>query len=84
MMRAAVYHGAKDVRIERRPVPAVGPDQVLLKVTRSGICGTDATEYLHGPGMFPVHRRHPASGHQGPMVLGHEFVGEVVDHGTSA
>ncbi|HKN97864.1 MAG TPA: alcohol dehydrogenase catalytic domain-containing protein [Pseudonocardiaceae bacterium] len=80
-MRAAVYHGAKDVRIERRPVPTVGAGDVLVRVTRSGICGTDATEYVHGPGMFPVHRRHPASGHIGPMVMGHEFVGEVVDHG---
>jgi (R,R)-butanediol dehydrogenase/meso-butanediol dehydrogenase/diacetyl reductase len=82
-MRAAVYHGAMDVRIEDRPVPAPGPGELLVRVTRSGICGTDATEYLHGPGMFPVHRRHPASGHIGPMVMGHEFVGEVVDAGRS-
>ncbi len=34
--------------------------------------------------MFPVHRKHAASGHQGPMVMGHEFVGEVVDHGPGA
>ena len=59
-MRAAVYHGAKDVRIEERDVPVAGPGQVLVRVTRSGICGTDAGEYQHGPGMFPVHRRHPA------------------------
>ncbi|HEX5118018.1 MAG TPA: alcohol dehydrogenase catalytic domain-containing protein [Pseudonocardiaceae bacterium] len=83
-MRAAVYHGAKDVRIEERPVPTAGAGQVLVRVTRSGICGTDATEYLHGPGMFPVHRKHAASGHIGPMVMGHEFVGEVVDHGPGA
>jgi (R,R)-butanediol dehydrogenase/meso-butanediol dehydrogenase/diacetyl reductase len=83
-MRAAVYHGAKDVRIEERDVPVAGPGQVLVRVTRSGICGTDAGEYQHGPGMFPVHRRHPASGHLGPMVLGHEFIGEVVEHGEGA
>ncbi len=81
-MRAAVYHGAGDVRIEERPVPQVTPGRVLLRVVRSGICGTDATEYLHGPSLFPVDRRHPASGHQGPMVMGHEFVGEVVDCGA--
>jgi (R,R)-butanediol dehydrogenase / meso-butanediol dehydrogenase / diacetyl reductase len=77
-MRAAVYHGAGDVRIEERPVPRAGPGQVLLRVSRSGICGTDATEYRHGPGLFPVERRHPVSGHLGPMVMGHEFVGEAV------
>ena len=61
-MRAAVYHGAMDVRIEERPVPEVRPGHVLMRVTRSGICGTDATEYLHGPGLFPLDRRHPVSG----------------------
>lgn len=81
-MRAAVYYGANDVRIERRPVPVPGTGEVLLRVTRSGICGTDATEYLHGPGLFPVHRRHPASGHAGPMIMGHEFVGEVAGCGA--
>jgi (R,R)-butanediol dehydrogenase / meso-butanediol dehydrogenase / diacetyl reductase len=82
MMRAAVYHGAKDVRIEERPVPTVRHGYVLMRVLRSGICGTDASEYLHGPSLFPVDRRHPASGHQGPMIMGHEFTGEVVACGT--
>jgi (R,R)-butanediol dehydrogenase/meso-butanediol dehydrogenase/diacetyl reductase len=81
-MRAAVYHGAKDVRIEQRPVPSVADGRVLVRVLRSGICGTDASEYLHGPGMFPVQRRHPASGHLGPMIMGHEFIGEVVECGA--
>jgi (R,R)-butanediol dehydrogenase/meso-butanediol dehydrogenase/diacetyl reductase len=83
-MRAAVYHGARDVRIEQRPVPTAGPGQVLVRITRSGICGTDAGEYQHGPGMFPVHRRHPVTGHQGPMILGHEFIGAVVATGAGA
>ncbi|HEX5406467.1 MAG TPA: alcohol dehydrogenase catalytic domain-containing protein [Pseudonocardiaceae bacterium] len=81
-MRAAVYHGAKDVRIEHRPVPTPAAGQVLVRVLRSGICGTDASEFLHGPGMFPVRRRHPASGHLGPMIMGHEFIGEVVEPGA--
>lgn len=84
IMRAAVYHGARDVRVEERPVPRVRPGHVLVRVSRSGICGTDASEYLHGPGMFPLHRRHPASGHEGPMIMGHEFAGEAVECGTGA
>ena len=77
-MTAAVFHGRGDVRIEQRPVPVPGPGQALVKVLRSGICGTDATEFTSGPIMFPIDRAHPVSGHQGPLVIGHEFVGEIV------
>jgi (R,R)-butanediol dehydrogenase/meso-butanediol dehydrogenase/diacetyl reductase len=83
-MRAAVYHGAKDVRLEELPRPRPGAGEVLLRVLRSGMCGTDATEWKAGPRTFPVAHRHPVTGHQGPMVLGHEFVGEVVERGAAA
>lgn len=78
-MRAAVYHGRGDVRIETLPVPIAVEGQALVKVLRSGICGTDATEYKAGPIMFPIDAPHPKSGHQGPLIIGHEFVGEIVD-----
>ncbi|MFI6302918.1 zinc-binding dehydrogenase [Amycolatopsis thailandensis] len=78
-MKAAVYHGTRDIRIERVPLPEPRAGEVLVAVRRSGICGTDATEWAAGPVMVPLHRRHPASGHLGPMIPGHEFVGEVVD-----
>ncbi|MEU0792672.1 alcohol dehydrogenase catalytic domain-containing protein [Amycolatopsis sp. NPDC005961] len=79
MMRAAVYHGRRDVRIEHVPTPRPRSGEVLLAVRRSGICGSDATEWAAGPKMVPLTRRHPGSGHLGPMVIGHEFVGEVVE-----
>ncbi len=78
-MRAAVYHGDHDVRIERRPVPEPGPGEVLLRVLRAGVCGTDATEWKAGPLTFPVQRVHPVTGQTGPMVFGHEFVGEILE-----
>lgn len=78
-MRAAVYHGPHDVRIEDLEEPRPADDEVLLRVLRSGMCGTDATEWTSGPRTFPVLQPHPVSGHVGPMVLGHEFVGEVVE-----
>jgi (R,R)-butanediol dehydrogenase/meso-butanediol dehydrogenase/diacetyl reductase len=78
-MKAAVYHGPRDIRIEQVALPEPRADEVLVAVRRSGICGTDATEWAAGPVMVPLHRRHPASGHLGPMIPGHEFVGEVVD-----
>jgi (R,R)-butanediol dehydrogenase/meso-butanediol dehydrogenase/diacetyl reductase len=83
-MRAAVYHGAHDVRIVELPRPRPAAGEVLLRVLRSGICGTDATEWKAGPRIFPVTHRHPVTGHQGPMVPGHEFVGEVVERGRDA
>jgi (R,R)-butanediol dehydrogenase/meso-butanediol dehydrogenase/diacetyl reductase len=76
-MRAAVYHGAHDVRISDVPEPEPASGEALLRVRRSGMCGTDATEWSKGPLTFPVNRRHPVTGHLGPMVIGHEFVGEV-------
>jgi (R,R)-butanediol dehydrogenase/meso-butanediol dehydrogenase/diacetyl reductase len=51
--------------------------EVLLKILRSGICGTDASEFKSGPLIFPTKKQHPNSGHLGPMVLGHEFIGEI-------
>lgn len=77
-MRAAVYHGPGDIRIESLPTPRPGPGDVLVRVLRSGLCGTDVTEWTAGPKMIPLHERHPHSGHLGPMTPGHEFVGEVV------
>ncbi|MTH69564.1 alcohol dehydrogenase catalytic domain-containing protein [Agromyces bracchium] len=78
-MEAVVYHGRGDVRVERRPIPIAAEGQALVKVLRSGICGTDATEWKSGPIIFPIDRVHPNSGHTGPLIIGHEFVGEIVD-----
>lgn len=78
-MRAAVYHGRGDVRIDTVPTPVAVPGQALVKVLRSGICGTDATEYKAGPILFPTDAPNPKSGHFGPLIFGHEFVGEVVE-----
>src|SRR6266545_2310159 len=83
-MKAAVYHAAHDVRIEDRPTPVRTDGQVLLRVLRSGICGTDATEWCSGPHLFAVDRPHPVSGHVGPLIFGHEFVGEVVETGPGS
>ena len=80
-MRAAVYHGARDIRIASLPVPIPGPGELLLEVRSSGICGTDALEWDRGPVLTPVDQPHPVSGHQGPIILGHEFGGRVVGLG---
>lgn len=77
-MKALVLHAAGDARLEERAEPSPpGPGEVLLKITRAGLCGTDASEYAAGPMMTPLKSRHPASGVLGPIVLGHEFIGVV-------
>lgn len=82
-MRAAVYHGPGDVRIEGVPRPAdPGPGELIVRVRRAAICGTDAAEFAHGPKLVPMDAPHPHSGRVGPLVLGHEFAGEVVATGA--
>lgn len=77
-MRAAVYYGAHDIRIEQVPTPSPAEGDVLVRILRSGLCGTDVTEWLSGPAMIPLHVEHPHSHHVGPMIPGHEMVGEVL------
>lgn len=78
-MKAAVIYGRHDVRVEDRPKPERTAGQVLLRVLRTGMCGTDATEWKAGPLTFPLERPHRITGHSGPMIFGHEFIGEVVE-----
>ena len=76
-MRAAVFYGNHDIRIEEAPIPTVGRDELLLEVLVVGVCGTDAAEFDAGPSMFPIAHRDRQTGHEGPMIPGHEFVGRV-------
>lgn len=72
-MRAAVYHGPKDLRVETVPEPAIGPGEVKLKVLRAGICGTDLRIY------DGHHRKFP----EGTVrIPGHEVVGEIAEVGA--
>lgn len=73
-MLAAVYHGPNDLRVEHVPVPEIGPDEVLLRVLRANICGTDL-RILHGG-----HRKFPPGT---VRIPGHEVVGEVAAAGAA-
>ncbi len=82
-MKGAVLHASGDLRVEE--VPAAGSpaaQQVRLRVIRAGLCGTDASEYDHGPVLTPLDTRHPVTGILGAIALGHEFIGEVVEVGA--
>lgn len=73
-MKALIYHGVKDVRVEEREIPVCGPDDVIVCVVRAGICGSDTTAYLHGGenmNIFPGRE------------FGHEMVGYVYEIGKN-
>jgi 2-desacetyl-2-hydroxyethyl bacteriochlorophyllide A dehydrogenase len=69
-MKAAVWYGGHDLRIEERPKPEIGPNEVLVQVAVCAVCATDVhtTENL-----FPLYTP--------PRVLGHEFSGWVAELG---
>jgi len=62
-MRVAVWYNNRDIRIEERPVPEIGPGELLVRIIASGICGSDVMEW------YRLDRA--------PLVLGHEIAGEV-------
>jgi (R,R)-butanediol dehydrogenase/meso-butanediol dehydrogenase/diacetyl reductase len=70
-VRAAVFYGREDLRIEDVPEPAPGPGQVKLRVGFNGLCGSDLHEFYAGPRFYGSE-----------MVIGHEFSGEVVELGA--
>jgi alcohol dehydrogenase len=68
-MRAAVFHGVGDIRVEDVPRPHAGPGEALIRITTTTICGTD----LHiARGEYPVRKG---------LIVGHEPVGVIADLG---
>lgn len=68
-MKAAVFQGIKDIRVEEVDDPQAGPEDVVVAVSVCGICGSDLHTYEHGSFVAPG------------QVMGHEFAGEVVEAG---
>ena len=64
-MKALVFHGPNDIRIERVPKPVAGPGEAIIKVTLTTICGTDIHILSGG---YPV---------KPGLIIGHEFVGVI-------
>jgi (R,R)-butanediol dehydrogenase/meso-butanediol dehydrogenase/diacetyl reductase len=79
-MKAAVWYGKEDIRLLDLPEPVVAPDQVKIKVRWCGICGSDVHEYREGPTIISK-KPHPLTGRSSPIILGHEFSGDVVEVG---
>jgi 2-desacetyl-2-hydroxyethyl bacteriochlorophyllide A dehydrogenase len=71
-MKAMVLKAPRELALEEVTRPAPGAGEVLVRVTHSGICGTDLKIYR---GAIPV---------QYPRIMGHEMIGEVVESGSDA
>jgi L-iditol 2-dehydrogenase len=68
-MKAAVYRGKEDVRLETVAVPEIGPGEILIRVHTCGICGTDLKKIATGS-------------HSAPRIFGHETAGKIVAVGA--
>jgi L-iditol 2-dehydrogenase len=68
-MRAVVYRGINDVRVETVPVPEIGHGELLVKIATCGICGTDLKKIHTGS-------------HSAPRIFGHEMSGTIVATGA--
>lgn len=80
-MKAARWHGVKDIRVEEIANPTPGKGEVKVKVAWTGICGSDLHEYLAGPIFVPVDEDHPLSHDKAPITMGHEYCGTVSELG---
>jgi len=76
-MKSQVFYEGEKMELEEIPVPEVTDVDVLVQVKNCGVCGSDISYYY---GLSPVGT---ATG-KGPLVLGHEFTGEVVEVGAVA
>ena len=70
-MRAVVYRGVNDLRLETVPVPRIGTNELLVKVAVCGVCPTDIKKIQHGT--VPP-----------PRIFGHETAGTIVKIGGGA
>jgi L-iditol 2-dehydrogenase len=64
IMRAAVYRGIQDIRLEEVAVPQIGAGELLVRVHTCGVCGTDLKKIATGS-------------HSAPRIFGHETAGVV-------
>ena len=74
-MKAQMFHEPKKMEYGDFPVPEISDDQLLVRVKACGICGSDVAYYW---GLSPLETEDG----KGPLILGHEFTGEIVAVGS--
>ena len=68
-MKVGIYYSNQDLRIEEKPIPKIGENELLVRIRASGICGSDTMEW---------YRKNRV-----PLVLGHEIGGEIAEVGKA-
>lgn len=81
-MQSVVCYGPEDYRLEERPTPLPGREEVVIRVESVGICASDVKCYTGAPLFWGDADREGYC--QAPVIPGHEFVGEVVALGPGA
>ncbi|TFG14416.1 MAG: alcohol dehydrogenase [Promethearchaeota archaeon] len=72
-MKVVRYYNNNDIRLDEVPVPDIGPGELLVKVKKSGICGSDILEYYRFAKMEKLGVDN--------LILGHEITGDIVEVG---
>jgi threonine dehydrogenase-like Zn-dependent dehydrogenase len=72
-MKAGLYFGNDDVRVVERPVPQIGPNEVLASVMVCGICGSDTMKWYRAPQTRKL----------GGINTGHEIAGQIIQVGEN-
>jgi (R,R)-butanediol dehydrogenase/meso-butanediol dehydrogenase/diacetyl reductase len=81
-MRAAVFYGRGDLRLEDVPEPVPGPGEVKIRLAHNGLCGTDLHLYFAEPIQDGRRRLQRPPDRAGGQVFGHEFAGTVEELGS--
>jgi len=77
LMKSQIFYEPEKMQLEEKAIPTPKSDDVLIKVKSVGICGSDVAYYFGNSSL-------ETSDGKGPLVLGHEFTGEVVAVGDEA
>jgi threonine dehydrogenase-like Zn-dependent dehydrogenase len=76
--KAVRLHGKNDLRIEEFELPAIREDEILARVVSDSLCMSSYKAAIQGS----EHKRIPDDVHENPVIIGHEFAGEIVEVGT--
>ncbi len=79
LTKAVRLYGKKDLRLEEFELPEISDDEILAKVVSDSICMSSYKAAEQGP----AHKRVPDNVHENPVIIGHEFAGDILKVGAN-